>query len=148
MPKEKPPDYFEGILQLRNVTQELYDWVYDIIEREKRVHIAKEKMVTNGYDLYLSDNHYLQALGKRLKKKYIGELKVSRKLHTQSRITSKLLYRVTVMFRQLPFELGDVIKTDSGSWKVLRVNAQVYAKDVESGKKKMFKIHELTRWLK
>jgi NMD protein affecting ribosome stability and mRNA decay len=148
MPKDKPPSYFEGTLQLRDVTQEVYDWVYDTIERENRAHIAKEKVLKNGYDLYLSDNKYMRALGKRLKSKFAGELKASATLHTQSKITSKNLYRVTVMFRQLPFNIGDVIHTDHGDWKVLKVTSKVQAQDTKSGKKQMFKIEDMRRWAK
>ncbi|MBI4145154.1 hypothetical protein HY493_03030 [Candidatus Woesearchaeota archaeon] len=148
MKKDRHPEYFEGILQLRNVSQEVYDWVYDVIERENKSTVAKEKLVTNGYDLYLTDQHYLQALGKRLKLRFAGEYEVSRRLYSQDRMSGKLLYRVTVLFRQLPFKVGDIIKTDEGSWKVLHVGNQIRAQDVDSGKKKMFKLHELDRFIR
>lgn len=148
MKKDRHPEYFEGILQLRNISQEVYDWVYDTIERENKSTIAKEKLVTNGYDLYLADQHYLQALGKRLKLRFAGEYEVSKKLHSRDRMTGKTLYRVTVLFRQLPFKVGDIIKTDEGSWKILHFDNQVRAQDTVSGKKKMFKLHELDRFVR
>ena len=146
--KQRHPDYFEGILQLRNVSQKVYDWVYDKIEQDGKARIAKEKIVKNGYDLYLSDQHYLQALGKKLKTKFAGERIVSQKLHTKEHMTQKKLYRVTVLFRQLPFRVGNIIETDDGAWKVLFVGNQARAQNIESGKKKMFKFHELERWVR
>ena len=146
--KSRHSEYFQGILQLRMVDQNVYDWVYDTIERDGKAKIAKEKIVPNGYDLYLDNNHYLVALGKKIKEKFAGEIVVSKRLHTRDRMTYKVLYRVTVLFRQLPFNLGDVIKTDDGDWKILHVATQIRAQDMVSGKKKMFKIHELARFVK
>jgi len=141
-------EYFQGILQLRDAGQDIYDWVYDTIERDGKAHIAKEKILKNGYDLYLDDNHYLLSLGKKLKEKFPGEVIVSKRLHSRDRMTYKVLYRVTVLFRQLPFRVGDVITTEDGDWKVLHVGNQVRAQDLQSGKKKMFKLHELSRYVK
>ena len=146
--KQRHPEYFEGILQLRNVSQKVYDWVYDRIEQDGKAWVAKEKIIKSGYDLYLSDQHYLQALGKKLKARFAGELIVSQRLHTTERMTQKKLYRVTVLFRQLPFSVGDIIVTDDGSWKVLFVGNQARAQNIDSGKKKMFKFHELERWVR
>lgn len=144
--KSRHSEYFQGILQLRDIDQKVYDWVYDTIERDGKARIAKEKVVTNGYDLYLDENHYLLALGKKLKEKFAGEVVVSRRLHSRDRMTYRVLYRVTVLFRQLPFQVGDVIKTDDGEWKILHVGNQIRAQDLISGKKKMFKVHELARY--
>jgi len=124
----------------------VYDWVYDMIERDAKAKIAKEKVVRNGYDLYLDNNHYLAALGKKLREKFPGEVIVSKRLHSRDRMTYKVLYRVTVLFRQLPFGVGDVIKTDEGEWKILHVGNQIRAQELVSGKKKMFKPHELSRY--
>jgi len=135
---DKPPQYFEGILQLREIDQEVYDWVYDTIEREGKCKVAREKALKNGYDLYLSDNHYLQALGKRLKRKFSGELVVSRRLHTQDRMTLKAVYRVTVLFRQHRFKEGDIVKVDNERYKILKVGKRVHTKHLGSGKLKIF----------
>ena len=146
--KSRHSEYFQGILQLRMIDQNVYDWVYDTIEKDGKAKIAKEKIVPNGYDLYLDNNHYLVALGKKLKEKFAGEMVTSKRLHTRDRMTYKVLYRVTVLFRQLPFNLGDIIKTDEGEWKILHTGNQSRAQELVSGKKKMFKIHELARFVK
>jgi NMD protein affecting ribosome stability and mRNA decay len=146
--KLRHQEYFEGILQLRDIDQTVYDWVYDTIEHDDKATVAKEKYVRNGFDLYLSDQHYLQALGRKIKAKFPGELIISRRLHSTEHMTQKLIYRVTVLFRQLPFTVGQVLDTDDGEWKVLHVGNQVRAQEVKSGKKKMFKFHELARYAK
>jgi NMD protein affecting ribosome stability and mRNA decay len=93
-------DYYEGILQLRNPSPELKNFVRNQFKNNKKAWIAKEVPQKKGFDLYISSNRFLLALGKRLKKSFKGEYKISRKLHTQNRLTSKIVYRVTVLFRQ------------------------------------------------
>ena len=95
----KNPQYFEGILQLRNPNEEVLNFIKNQFKNNKKAWIAKEEELKTGIDIYISSNRFLLALGKRLKKSFKGELKVSRKLHTKNRLTSKQVYRVTVLFR-------------------------------------------------
>ena len=142
---KKPHNYFEGILQLRNPTQDMVDWVKEQIAKDKRAWIAKEEEVTNGIDLYLSSQHYLRALGKVLKQKFVGELKVTATLHTISKSTGKELYRVTVLFRFLGVKIGDLVTVSGEQFKLLRVDNQVQLKNVATGKKVWKKIEVLRR---
>ena len=96
--------YFEGILQLRETTDEIANWVRNKVQKDAKAVITKEKPVTNGIDLYFNDQHYLQSLGKKLKLQFGGTLTISRRLHTVHKITSKLLYRVSVLYKPLPFK--------------------------------------------
>ena len=91
--------YFEAILQLRPKDEALYKFVLDRIAERKNVTIAKEVSLKTGVDLYLSDQRFARALGKKLKRQFKGKLILSRKLHTRNRQTSKDVYRVTVCFR-------------------------------------------------
>ena len=91
--------YFEGILQLRNPSQEAINFVINQFKNNSKEWIAKEEKLKTGIDYYISSNHFLLALGKRLKKSFKGELKISRRLHSKDRMTSRQLYRVTVLFR-------------------------------------------------
>lgn len=141
--KDRHPEYFEGILQLRNYTDELLNWVKKRIEKDKKAKIAKVKKAKNGVDLYLSDQHYLQALGKKLKQNFVGILKISQKLFTQDRVTSKLLYRVTVLFKQLPYKKGDKIKFRGEEYEIQHIAAQITVKNLKTGKRKKIKIDEL-----
>ena len=110
---DRPSTYFEGILQIRQGSPELVSWVHKRIKEDGKAKIAKEKKVKGGVDLYLSDQHYLQSLGKKIKEEFLGILKVSRRLHTVNKMTSKLLYRVTVLFQQLPWKHGQRILVES-----------------------------------
>lgn len=134
--KERPKDYFEGILQIRHGNQELLKWVQDRIKADGRARVAKEKKVKNGVDVYISDQHYLQNLGRQLKHKFIGILKVSKRLHTTDKMTSKLLYRVTVLFKVLPFKRGDIVTLHGEQVEVLNIGNRAQVKVVKSGAKK------------
>jgi len=91
--------YYEGTLQLRNPNEEVLNFIRNQFKNNQKVWIAKEKDLKTGIDLYISSNKFLLSLGKKLKKSFKGELKTSRRLHSKSRITSKNVYRVTVLFR-------------------------------------------------
>ena len=95
--------YFEAILQLRNPNQDVVKFIENNVakNKEKGVFITKREDVRNGLDFYLTSQRYAQSLGKKLKKTFKGELKVSRKLFTTNRQTGKLVYRVNVLFRIL-----------------------------------------------
>lgn len=91
--------YYEGTLQLRNPNEEVLNFIKNQFKNNPKVWIANQEKLKTGIDLYISSNRFLLSLGKKLKKSFKGELKTSRKLHTKSRITSKNIYRVTVLFR-------------------------------------------------
>ncbi|MEM2916313.1 MAG: NMD3-related protein [Candidatus Woesearchaeota archaeon] len=132
---EKPPSYFEGVLQLRGCSDEVLDWAHDEIIRAGRAKIAKVKEVKGGIDVYLSSQHYMQSLGRQLQQRFGGILKITRRIHTRSRITSRDVYRMTVLFRQLPFRKGETISYRGEKWKVLAVGNQVQLQNILSGKK-------------
>ena len=134
--KPRTGGYFEGILQIREGNEELMKWVYETVRKDARSTIAKEKKVTNGIDLYFTDQHYLQNLGRRMKEKFIGILKTSRRLHTVDKMTSKLLYRVNVLFKVLPFKRGDIITLHGEKVEILNIGTKAHIKDVKSGAKR------------
>lgn len=132
LPHEK---YFEGVLQLRNPTDEIVFWVYDTVKKDDRAVIVKETPVRGGVDLYFSSQKYLQSLGKKLNEKFSGELKTTATLHTVSN-TGKSLFRVTVLFRRYNFKKHDIFEEDGEKWQVFAVNRQITIKSQRSGEKK------------
>lgn len=90
--------YYEAIIQLRPAKKEVLDFVRNSI-KERGAFISKEEKLKKGIDIYMSDQRFARALSKKLRVKYGGEVKLTRKLHTVSKRTGKKLYRVTVLFR-------------------------------------------------
>lgn len=138
-------DYYEGILQLRNIDNEVIEFTLKEIEKNENAHIAKISKATNGVDIYLSPQKMLRSLGNKLQNHFGGQLIVSKKLHTRSRVTSKDLYRVNMLFRLPKFKKGDLIEYKGDKIKIISVHKKVLAKDIKTGKKLNIRFKELFR---
>ena len=140
----KHPQYFEGILQLRNPTDELIDWVKNQIATDGKAFISKEEQVQNGVDYYMSSQTYLRALGKKIIQKFQGVMKSSRSLHTVSRDTGRRLYRVNVLFKLTGLARGAIINFRGEKFEVMLLNKnQAQLKNMASGEKFWKKIEDL-----
>lgn len=133
--EKKHKDYFEGTLQLRNVDDEVIDFVIKEIEKTEDIYIAKVKKVTNGFDIYISRQRFLRSLGNKLQQKFGGQIKVSTKLHTRHKQTGRELHRVNVLFRMPKFKKGDIIDYKGDKIEIISMHKKVFAKDVKTGKK-------------
>lgn len=99
--------YYEAIIQLRPFNEEVYKFIDKKIKERGNVFIAKIIYQKTGIDIYISSNKFAQSLGKKLKQTFKGELKISTKLFSRDRQTSKEKHRVTILFRLLPTEQED-----------------------------------------
>ena len=97
---DKHPEYYEAILQLRPSTDEVIDFIREEIMRRGDVRISKVVEQKNGLDIYLTNQKFTRStLGPMLKRKFHGELVISKKLYGRNRTTNKLIYRATVLFK-------------------------------------------------
>jgi NMD protein affecting ribosome stability and mRNA decay len=131
---EKPNNYYEGVLQLRNPDKEVLDYIYKKI-LDSGCRIAKEKKMKNGIDLYLSSNKFLKKLAKDLQNNFAGQLIMSSKLYSKNRQTSKEVHRGCVCFRIPNFKKGDVIQHKGEDIQILNLDKKIYAKDLKTNKK-------------
>lgn len=134
---KKGTEYFEGVLQLRDVDDEVMQYVRDdIAAHEKQgVFLVKEKKLKNGFDFKLTSNKYIRALGKRLAARFNGELSESAKLFTRNKQTSKDVFRINVLFKQRHFSVGDIIESRGRKVRVTTIGKRVSGIDVDTGKK-------------
>ncbi|MEK6973949.1 MAG: NMD3-related protein [Nanoarchaeota archaeon] len=95
-------NYFEAILQIRPKKQSILEFVRNDCLRNG-IMISKEISKDFGYDLYLSSRKYTVQVSKKLKKSFGGTLTFSKTLHTRNRMSSKLVYRITVLYRAKQF---------------------------------------------
>ena len=92
--------YYQGILQLRPANKEILFFAVDEIKSSGSCELSKLIETKTGYDLYLTSQRFLQALGIKIKKKFPqGTLKKSKSIYGKNRMTSREVYRVTVCFR-------------------------------------------------
>jgi len=139
-------EYYEGILQLRGPYEDVLVWVMEKTEKDGRAAITKQKKVRGGIDLYYSSQKYLQTLSKKLKDHFGGVMKVSSTLHTHKK--GDALYRLTVLFRILPFKPGDTFEYQGEEVEVLRIARKVHVKEIKTGKKKILDLDTVIRVVK
>ncbi len=134
-------EYFEGTMQLRNVNQEMLDFVHKYLKNNNSFasNIEEKK---DGYDLNISDQRKLQSLGQQLKKTFGGNLKISIRQFTQDKLTSKQIYRVNALYEGPRFRKGEVIKIKKGVFLLTNVSEKTTAVDLMSGKKTTLQIDE------
>lgn len=125
------PDYFEGILQLRQPTKELVEYVMRFKDQMSRV-----QPVRGGLDCYFLSQRFLRSFGKELHKRFAGEMQSTRRIHTKDHQTGKDLYRVTVLFRCYPFRKGDSFELKGKRYRVLAAGKKLYVQDLDSNEKR------------
>jgi NMD protein affecting ribosome stability and mRNA decay len=136
----KHPAYFEAVLQLRDITSEILDYVDQDIDKYK-IPVTKFKKVKNGYDYYLADKNYTRALGKRLQQKFGGQ-----NILTTSLVGKKLgkdLHRFTVLFRCTPFRKNDIVEYNGEEGTIISVNKEIVLRESKTGKKHRIKFKDL-----
>ena len=136
------PNYFQGILQLRNVNNDVMDFVKQQVNKRDDVAITKVVKQPNGYDYYITSQKYLQTIGKKLRESFGGFLKTSSRLHTRSR-TGKDLYRVNVLFKMSKYKVGSIVNVRGDDYKILRMGFRIFAKEVRTGRKKTLRVEDL-----
>ena len=136
---ERREGYFQGILQLRDTSKEIEDFIRRDVYKHKEVFITKSPRVRGGVDIYLSDRKYLVILGKKLLKMFGGEMKSSVKLFSRDRQTSKNVYRVSVYFRPAQFRRGQVISFKNRVLQIISCSKKINAKDLAMDKKTVIK---------
>ena len=133
-PKFARPNYYQGILQLRDVSDEVMDFVYSQIQKRPDVAVTRTAKLDNGKDLYMTSQKFIRILGKKLRESFGGELKVSSKLHTRNR-QGRDLYRINVLFRPLKYKRGDIVLIRGDEVKLLQIGNRIFARNLKTGKK-------------
>jgi len=136
---------YNGILQLRNPTKEILDFVKSELKKatEKNVHCIKEDDVINGRDYRITDAQFTRHIGAKLQNTFGGELILTAKLVSRSRQTSKDLHRVTAMFRYPDFRKGDIVNYRGREVKIISFSKKIFIEDVQSKKKEQINYKDL-----
>lgn len=127
-------DYYQGILQLRDVNDEIISFVHNQLKKRSDVAVTKTVKLPNGFDLYITSQKFIRILGKKLKDSFGGELKISSKLHTKNR-QGKELYRVNVLFRLSKHKKGDLVDIRGDKVRLIAIGRKIFARNLKTGKK-------------
>jgi len=135
----KHPLYYEAILQLRDISQEILDFVYQEIEKSG-MRVSKETFIENGADIRLTDKSLTKALGRKLQSIYGGEYKETVSIYGQK--DGAEIYRTTVLFRSMGAKKGDVVKYRGEEYKIVLIGKDMLLQDTHTGKKIHLKYEE------
>ena len=98
---DRHAEYYEAILQLRPAKKEVLDFVFDLINSRNDTKVSKIEELKTGCDIYITNQKFARGtLAKQLKKKFKGsKILITKSLYGQHKMTSKLIYRATILFR-------------------------------------------------
>ncbi|MCX6707607.1 MAG: NMD3-related protein [Candidatus Woesearchaeota archaeon] len=132
--------YFEGVLQLRNSSKEVMDFIRKEVgtQRSRGIFITDEKEVKDGVDIFITSQRYLQNLGQKLQNTFGGMLKINPRLFSRNRQTSKDVHRVNVYFELLGYKRGDVVKHENNLIKISATGKQIAGYNIVTGKSTAF----------
>ena len=125
-------EYYEAILQLREITDEILEFVEKEIKKAQ-IHVAKIKEVVNGYDFYLADNSFTRQLGRKLQGKFYGEVLLTTSL--VGRKKDKDLHRFTVLLRGINYSKGDLVEYRGEKYLVRGLGHEILLQQPETGRK-------------
>ena len=124
--KEKGGNYFQGILQIRNPSPELLEYVHNAITAKQGVFTSKTITVPNGLDLYLSDNTFIRSLALTIQKLYCVNVMFTSTLHSFDHQKSKELHRLTAMIYCFSCAKGDILEYKHQFYKVKQVQKKAH----------------------
>jgi NMD protein affecting ribosome stability and mRNA decay len=134
-------DYFDGILQLRNIDKEIKEFVEDYLI-ENKIFSPKQTKLKNGYDIKITDQRKIQKLGQILQNTYGGILKINAEHFSQDRQTSKYVYRVNIYFEPLDFRVGQAIKINNRVILVKKIGKSISGIDLTIDKNTTIKLEK------
>ena len=135
-------DYFQGILQLRDINDEILGFVHNQIKKRGDVAVTRTVKLADGLDLYITSQRFIRVLGKKLKDSFGGELKISSKLHTRNR-QGKDLYRVNALFRLSKYKKGDIVSIRGDKFRLISIGGKIFARNLKTGKRTTIRSTEL-----
>ena len=146
--KESNNQYFEGILQLRNPSQEIIDFIESKLKKHEKFSISKIVEQKEGLDLYVSDKRYMQRLAQELQKQFGGLIKTSPQLFSRNKQTSKDIFRVNTCIRFYDFSKNDVVRITNKYVRITNIRKKISGINIETNKRVSFGITDDIKVLK
>lgn len=140
---KKGTKYFEGILQIRNASDEIYNFIRHDLTRNKvrGVHITKEIIIdTQGKDrdYYYTDKKYLRIIAEKLRQHFGAIVKHNAQLFSIDWETSKNLYRLNVLVEFPKYSKNDVIKIEKQLYRIISMDEKIHVLNLNTNTKTLF----------
>ena len=140
--QDKHSGYYEAILQLRDISDDVFDFVEKEIG-EKEILVAKFKEFKNGCDYYLGNANLTKNLGKTLQEKFGGEFTVTANLFSWK--DGKGIYRLTVLFRGIPFKKGEVVEYSGERYTIIVLGKKLVLQCSKTGRKVHIRYKDMSK---
>ncbi|HLG24928.1 MAG TPA: NMD3-related protein [Candidatus Nanoarchaeia archaeon] len=135
-------NYYQGVLQLRNITPEILHFVKNQITKRNDVCATKIVKLSDGIDIFLSSQKFITMIAKKLKESFGGQMKIASKLHTKSK-QGKDLFRVNAFFRLANYKKGDIITVRGEEVRLLSIGGKIFAKNMKTGRKVTLRLDDM-----
>lgn len=112
--QKQKTQYFEGILQLQNFTDEIISFIDKQMESmaTKGVFITKTVETKKGVDLYFTSKNPMRIIAQRLVSKFGGKMEENAQLFSHNHLTSKDIFRLNIHVELPTFTIKDVVEFD------------------------------------
>ena len=132
--------YFEGILQVRNATSEMKDFIRNDLLRNKSkgFHINKEEYIDdtgNNIDYYYTNKGYMRVVAEKLKNHFGAVLKQNAQLFSINWETSKNIYRLNILVQMPNYHKNDVIKIGKQLFRIVSMDEKIHVVDMGNNSK-------------
>ena len=129
--------YFEGILQVRNLNEEVIKFIKNdqLKYKSKGVHITKEVQADAtgvNIDFYYTDKRYLKTIADKLMNTFGARVKYNAQLFSIDWETSKNLYRLNVLVDIPKYKKNDVIKLNGELFKIISLDEKIHATNMKT----------------
>lgn len=134
--------YYEAILQLRDISTDVVDFVYAEVER-LGMRISKALDLENGVDVYLTDKSLTKTLARNLQASFGGEYKESTSIYGQK--DGGEITRLTILFRSIGVKKGDVVEYKGDKYQIKLLGKDVLLQEINTGKKIHLRYEEMKK---
>ena len=119
--------YFEGILQVKNIDNGIVDYIHNEVEkqRKKGIFITKEKITKNRADFQITDQTYMKSLANKLQRVFGGTISLNPTLFSKNKQSGKELFRLTLLLNLPTIRKNDIIVHNGTVWKVNSVQNKI-----------------------
>jgi len=100
--------YFEGILQVRNVSEDVKNFIKEYLSKEQ-IFVNKIIEKKNYIDYYFVKKKYLTSVSEKIISEFGGSIDLNAQLFSKNQLTSKDIYRVNAIVYVPFFRKKDII---------------------------------------
>ncbi|MEM4260292.1 MAG: NMD3-related protein [Candidatus Woesearchaeota archaeon] len=126
--------YFEGILQLKNPTNEVMKYIDSQFKKVKKkgIFITERKEFDGMIELFITDQTYLKVIAQNIQKHFGGKLSMNETLFSHNRQTGKNLYRLTILLVLPLLKKHDVLLYKKRVYTVTNLSDKIILRDIEN----------------